>query len=561
MNENLNTSPLAALRNPVYRRLWLASVLSGTCVAAYDCAAVWAMYKLNPSPLFLSLMSSVASLPFFLFIMPAGALVDIVDRRKLIWVMNLWLAVAAGLLAVFASLRILNPYVILACVFLLGIGLAFTAPAWPAIVPEVVSNEELASATSLGGLQLTIAGIIGPTLGGILLPLIGASWIFTLTAICFLVVILAVLGWKRKVRPEKLPLENFLQSFLTAIRYVKHAPGIRVVLVRNALFAFFIALIPALIPVVGLKELRLTALGCGIMFSSMAAGAVLAAIFVAAWVRANFSPNMLTIVANLVIAIVYLLMAFVRDQMLFMSVAALAGIGWTLSASELWIAGQRAMPDWARGRINATFIMFSQGAMTLGGIAWGAAAAVFGVNHTLFAGAALLILSLLVAIPLSINFTRTLDLEPAPVTGFSHKLISLPRPTDGPVSIHYDIEMDRAHEREFLQTMRHVRMVHLRNGAFSWRLHEDLGRLNTYRIEIMVPSWSQFILQYERLTKAEKIILERAKSFHVGKGLIEEKMFLCVNKELQSHRRAERRPSPVPTNSLDLSSPTAQGAS
>lgn len=560
MNENLSTSPFAALSNPVYRSLWFASILSGTCVAAYDCAAVWAMYKLNPSPLFLSLMSSVASLPFFLFIMPAGALVDIVDRRKLLWVMNLWLAVAAGLLAVFASLRILNPYVIFSCVFLLGIGLAFTAPAWPAIVPEVVSNEELPSATILGGLQLTISGIIGPVLGGILLPLIGASWIFVLTAICFLVVILAVIGWKRKERPAKLPLENFFESFFTAIRYVRHAPGIKVVLARNTLFAFFISLIPALIPVVGLKELELTALGCGIMFSSMAAGAVLAAIFVAAWVRAHFSPNVLTIAANFVIAVVYLLMALVHDQILFMYVAVLAGIGWTLSASELWIAAQRAMPDWARGRMNATFIMFSQGAMALGGIAWGAAAAVFGVNHTLFAGAALLVLSLLAAIPLSINFTTTVDLEPAPVTGFSHKLINLPRPTDGPVSIHYDIEMDRAHEREFVETMKHVRMVHLRNGAFSWRLHEDLGRLNTFRIEIMVPSWSQYILQYERLTKAEKIILERVKSFHVGKSSIEEKMFLCVNRELHSHRRVERTASTVPTRPLDLSSPTVHGA-
>ena len=558
MNENLNTSPFSALGNPVYRTLWFAGILSGTCVAAYDCAAVWAMYKLNPSPLFLSLMSSVASLPFFLFIMPAGALVDIVDRRKLLWVMNLWSAVAAGLLAVFASLRILNPYIILSSVFLLGIGLAFTAPAWPAIVPEVASNEELPSATTLGGLQLTISGIVGPVLGGILLPLIGASWIFFLTAICFLVVIAAVIGWKQKERPAKLPLETFLESFFTAIRYVRHAPGIKVVLARNTVFAFFISLIPALIPVVGLKELELTALGCGIMFSSMAAGAVLAAILVAGWIRAHFSPNVLTIVANLVIAVVYLLMAFVRDQTLFIYVAALGGIGWTLSASELWIAGQRAMPDWARGRMNATFIMFSQGAMALGGIAWGAAAAVFGVNHTLVAGAALLILSLLIAIPLSINFTTTLDLEPAPVTGFSHKLISLPRPTDGPVSIHYDIEMNRAQEREFLETMRHVRKVHLRNGAFSWRLHEDLGRLNTFRIEIMVPSWSQYILQHERLTKAEKIILERAKSFHVGKSSIEEKMFLCVNRELHSHRRVEKPATTVPTSPFDLRSPTLQ---
>src|SRR5260370_35700624 len=128
MNENLNTGPFAALRIPVYRTLWFASILSGTCVAAYDCAAVWAMYRLNPSPLFLSLMSTVAALPFFLFLLPAGALVDIVDRRKLLWVMNLLLAVGERLRAVFASLPLLNPYLILYCVLLLGLSLSFTAP-------------------------------------------------------------------------------------------------------------------------------------------------------------------------------------------------------------------------------------------------------------------------------------------------------------------------------------------------------------------------------------------------------------------------------------------------
>ena len=80
---------------------------------------------------------------------------------------------------------------------------------------------------------------------------------------------------------------------------------------------------------------------------------------------------------------------------------------------------------------------------------------------------------------------------------------------------------------EFLETMKHVRMVYLRNGAFSWRLHEDLGRVNTYRIEIMVPSWSQYLLQSARLTKAEKIILERARSFHVGSNALGEQMFLA----------------------------------
>jgi MFS family permease len=531
-----DTSTFTALRNPVYRTLWLASILSGTCVAAHDCAATWVMSKLSPSPIFLSLMSTVASLPFFLFTLPAGALADIVDRRKFLCVINLWLAIAAGLLAICGSLQLLNPYLILACIFLMGVGFALNAPAWTALVPEVVSDEELPSAATLSGLQLNISGIIGPAVGGLLLPLVGANWLFTINAVCFLLVTAAILQWKRREKADKLPLESFFESFFTAIRYVRYAPGIQIVLARNVLFAFFISLIPALIPVVGLKELKLTAAGCGLLFSSMGAGSVLGAVFVVPWMRKHFSPNALTVMANAVIAVVYVLMALVRDQNVFMVVAALAGIGWTLSASELWVAGQRAMPPWARGRMNATVIMVSQGAMALGGVIWGMAATGFGINPTLLGGAGVLILSLILAIPLSINFTGTLDFEPAPVTSFSHKLIYLPQPKDGPVAVMYEFNLDPARAPEFIKLMNQVRMIHLRNGAFTWRLHEDLTRHNTFRIEMLVPSWTQHLLQQERMTKAERAIIDQANAFHSGGVPIEERIFLCVNDELGSRR-------------------------
>ena len=550
-----NTSTFAALRNPIYRRLWLASVISGTCVAAHDCAATWSMSRVSSSPLFLSLMSTVASLPFFFFTLPAGALADMVNRRKLLAIMNLWLAVAAALLAVIGFAQLLNPFVILACVFLIGIGFAFVAPAWTAIVPEVVSDEELGSAATLGGLQLNISGIIGPALGGMLIPLVGSNWVFMINASFFLLVILAILQWRPAMGQSKLPLENFFESFSTAIRYVRYAPGIQVVLARNILFAFFIAMIPALFPVVGLKELKLNAAGCGILFSSMGAGSVFGAIFVVPWVRARFSSNMLTIIANSIIVIVYLLMAFVRDEKVFMAVAALAGVGWTLSASELWVAAQRAMPGWARGRMSATVIMVSQGAMALGGIIWGTAAATMGVNRTLTGGAILLFLSLILAIPLSLDFTTRLSFEPAPVTSFSHKLIHMPQPHDGPVAIVYEFQVDRSRGSEFVQLAREVRLIHLRNGAFSWRLYEDLERFNTFRIEMMVPSWTEHLLQLERMTKVERETIDRIRALHVGDAPIENRIFLCVNKELHAHRHTTTHPSSLPTSPLDLGTP------
>src|SRR5258708_22668292 len=197
-----NTSSFTALRNQVYRTLWVAGITSGAWLRAHDWPASWVMYKLNRSPLFLSLMSTVASLPFFLFTLPAGALADIVDRRKFLCVMNLWLAIAAAMLAVLGSLHLLNPYLILACIFLIGVGFAFNAPAWTSVVPEVVSDEELPSAATLSGLQLNISGIIGPALGGLLLPLVGANWLFTINAVCFLVVIAAILQWKRREKSD-----------------------------------------------------------------------------------------------------------------------------------------------------------------------------------------------------------------------------------------------------------------------------------------------------------------------------------------------------------------------
>ena len=159
----MNTSWIA-LRNPIFRRLWIASVISGTCVAAHNTAASYLMNTLASSPFLISFISTVASLPFFLFTLPAGALADSVNRKKLMCVINVWQALAAFALAIFGWLHLLNPCLILVSVFLLGIGFAFNAPTWISIVAEVVSDAEISSAATLSGLQFNVSGIVGPVL-------------------------------------------------------------------------------------------------------------------------------------------------------------------------------------------------------------------------------------------------------------------------------------------------------------------------------------------------------------------------------------------------------------
>jgi MFS family permease len=401
-------SSWAALRNPDFRKLWIATVLSGTCVAAQDNAVIWMMNTLTESPFLISLMSTVASLPFFLFTLPAGALADNVDRKKLVCAINLWLAAIAVALAVLARLHLLNPCLILTSVFFLGVGFAFNAPTWTSIVPQVVSDTELPSAVTLSGLQFNISGIVGPVLGGLLVSSIGANYVFITNATCFLLVVLSILQWKQSTVSPKFSSKSFFQSFGTAIRCVRSAPELQIVLARNVLFALFISAIPAVVPVVGLKVLHLNSSNFGLLFTSMGAGSVVAALFIVPWFRAHFSPNALTLSANLMIVLAYGLMGFVRQIELFLLVAALAGVGWTLSASELWVAAQRAAPSWVRGRMNATIMMVSQGAMVLGGLIWSSSVAVAGASYTLVAAAALFLVTLFLTGRLSINFTANL---------------------------------------------------------------------------------------------------------------------------------------------------------
>src|SRR6516164_6748954 len=413
MNKN---STWTALKNPAFRKLWIATVISGTCVAAHDSAATWMINSFTGSPLLISLMSTLASLPFFLFTLPAGALADKVDRQKMICFINVGLAAAAGCLAVLGWLHLLNAYVILVSVFCVGVGFAFNAPAWTSIVPQVVSDAELPSAATLSGLQFNISGIIGPALGGLLVALAGAHFVFALNTACFFLVVVAIRQWKQSSTPARLRSESFFESFGTVIRYTRATPGFQVVLARNFLFALFISVLPALMPVVGLKVLHLSSSNLGLLFTSMGAGSVVGAVFVIPWLRARWSSDCLAFLANSLLALVYVFMAFVRQTELFFVVAALAGVGWTLSASELWVAAQRTIPTWARGRLNALLIMISQGAMALGGVIWGSAAMIAGASSTLLWAAVLFLGSLVLVRRLSINVVESKEVTALALT-------------------------------------------------------------------------------------------------------------------------------------------------
>jgi len=215
------------------------------------------------------------------------------------------------------------------------------------------------------------------------------------------------------------------------------------------------------------------------------------------------------------------------------AITAFAGVAWTATANELWLAGQRAMPAWARGRMNATVIMFSQGAMALGGVIFGAGAQTWGAATVLLAVAAVILVLLLTfelfSVPLSIDFTKGLNIEPGPIAPLPANFIYVPRPKDGPVLITIDVQLDKTRGPELRTFVNELRLIYLRNGAYSWQLFTDPAQPNHFHVQIMMPSWSQYLLLCERITKAEKQLIDQARSLHVGENPPEFRMYIRVN--------------------------------
>ena len=235
---------------------------------------------------------------------------------------------------------------------------------------------------------------MGPAIGGLILSQLGVSVVFAINSVCFLVLMLAVSRWKSLREASRVPLKGVVESLTSALCHIGRAPGVRAVVIRVSLFSLFISMIPALLPVVGLKQLNLNGSQLGLLFTRLSSGAVLGVVLIVPTVRRKFSPNQVTIVATALLILVYFLMGCIRQPQAFLLVAGVAGVAWTVVASELWVAGQIATPELARGRLTAAYMIASNGSTAIGGIVWGALAAFKGLEFTLHTASILLLISL-----------------------------------------------------------------------------------------------------------------------------------------------------------------------
>jgi MFS family permease len=510
-----STSTWFALRNPVFCRLWAASVLSGTFLAAQDMSATWLMHDLGASSLSLSLMATAASAPFFLFTLPAGAFADIVNRRALIMIAVLWQGACSAFLAVGAWAQAINTNIVLGCIFALGIGLAFGAPVLGAIVPDLVDKEELPSAITLGGVQLNLSGIVGPALGGFLLPIFGAPFAISVNALMFLLLVFALLQWKpRPMELASLP-ENFAESFISSLRYARNSRRMRIILFRNLLFSLVISIVPALLPVIALKVMQLSAAQLGLVFTCVGVGSLTGAVVALPYLRERTSPNAITSISMAIMVLVLLAMGFFRQLPTLMLCATLAGVAWALAGSELWVAGQRVIPGWVRGRMNSLQIMLGQGGIAVGALIWGSGVVHAGLELTFSAAAVLALSVLAIGHRFSIDFASEASVDAAPLNQ-DWNFPACPDHDDGPVTVTIEYAIARQDRQQFYALMQEIQAALRRNGAFDCRLDENLYQPGRFRLEFQTSTWAEHIRQTNRITVDERQVFNAAWDLHAA---------------------------------------------
>jgi MFS family permease len=368
----------APLAEPLFRSLWIAAVISYTGTWMQNVGAGWLMTQLTTSPLMVSLVQGAAAIPVFLVVLPAGALADMVDRRRLLLFTQSWMVVAAAALGVLTLFHAVNPWMLLAFTFLMGLGAVMNDPAWQAITPEVVSPARHASAVALGSAGFNVARAVGPALGGVVVAAAGSGWSFLLNAVSFFGVIVFLYRWRRAPH-EPLPTRNVRDAIAEGFRYVRGAPEVRSVLIRTGAFSVGAASLLALLPVICQPH---GAQGYGFLLTCFGAGAMAGAA-VLPRLRLRFSVDSLVIGATIVFAG----MTFLAGQACTFGELCLvlftAGAAWIAILACFNVVAQTMCPSWMRARALSMYLLVLQGGMAVGSALWGELASRQGVPAAL----------------------------------------------------------------------------------------------------------------------------------------------------------------------------------
>jgi MFS family permease len=509
---------LVPLRSNTFRSLWLAAVVAWLGTWLQNTGAGWLMTTLAPRPFIVAMVQAATIMPVFLLALPGGALADITDRRLFLIGTQIWTILAAAALAILTLMHGMTATWLLVLTFAIGIGSALTAPAWSAIVPELVPREDLVQAIALNGIGYNLTRAVGPALAGFLILLGGSSLAFSLYAVSIISVILALLAWRRGRRFTSLPREQFFPAMRAGMRFVRNTPAVQNAMIRTIAYSVPASAPWAMLPLYVRQDLGLGAGMYGVILGMMGIGGVTSGMLLP-MARGRVSRGGTVIACTLSSCAGMALLGLSHHWLPASAGMLLFGLGWTSAYATIQAAAQLACPPWVRARSLAIYQLAQNGALTIGSFCWGWLGGSIGLPSTLLAAAGIGVVLAMVAryfgieavvaprTPFVARETPPTPEAPAP------ELAPLLRNAKGRLMemVHYRVQVTE--RNAFLAIMREVRQVRGRAGAQFWQVYEDVAHPDGW-IEIWaMESWTDHLREVIRLSEDDRAVLCRAAAF------------------------------------------------
>ena len=519
-----SASPLAPFKHSAFAVLWIATVASNVGTWMHDVGAGWLMTELAPSPMMVAAVQAATTLPIFLFALLAGAVADIVDRRKLLIWVNAGLGVAALAMTFLVQSGMMTAWLLLVFTFLFGTGAAFIAPAWQAIVPKLVPKADLPSAIAMNSMGINISRAIGPALAGFLIVAVGLAAPFFVNALSFVGIIAAVYWWKPAPTPATgLPPERIGGAIQAGLQYAVNSPELRAALIRAAGFFVFASAFWAMLPLIARIELGGGPTLYGIMLAAVGAGAVSGA-FLLPKIKAKLGTDGTVMAGTVGTAVVMLVMALVPNQIAAVAVSLLAGLSWIAVLSSLNVAAQTALPDWVRARGLSVFLTVFFGAMSIGSLAWGQVAGIWGVPMALIAAGIGIVLMIPVTRGAKLQRAKALDLSPS--MHWPEPVVVGEEEPDGPVMLQITYRVPEENRATYLALMKDLSGTRKRGGGYRWSVMRDSADPARFVETWWEASWIAHERQHHHVSKEDQALQERIRDLLIDKAKPEVTHFL-----------------------------------
>jgi MFS family permease len=492
-----------------FTAMWSAQFVSNVGGWMQTVAAQWLMISLTTSATYVALVQTAASLPVVLFSVLAGALGDLVDRRRFLLVTQVMMLLAATALGALALEGLVTPLVLLALIFAVGTGQALTSPTWQTLQPELVPPADRRQAISLGAVNQNLARAVGPALGGIILAATSAGTVFLVNALTFLAVIAVLLWWHSTRSVQALPREHVGEAVRAGGRYVMASPVLRVILLRAALLIFFASAIWALLPLVARSQLHLGSGGYGLLLGSVGIGAIGGAVLLPR-LNARLTPGVLLSIGSLGLAGVAFILGYVHITAVVALCLIFGGAAWILALSTLNSLFQLSLPQWVKARGMAYYLIVFQGGNAVGSAVLGITAERVGLSPTfLIAGIALAVGPLA---GLRYRFQSIPPQDLVPAGDWPQPELAADTSPIGPVPVSVEYHAVEGHAEEMVAALEAARFSRRRTGATSWRVWQDAADPSRVVEQFVVASWDEHLRQHERVTVHDQDRLDKVQA-------------------------------------------------